>query len=255
MKQYLYLFFFLVMLGCKDSESLVLEPFLEDYITSNEVFPLVRDSLIACAFGSDSKLMADDDFPLSILFYPEGNATDFRYFETESADIDPEDLSQYCRKDLPHSPIFNGYLRRFERAALDKNIWARVSYIKDGNLHISNAIRLKYNDKPSETNPSLLTIDQSENLSPIFSWLDGVIPENAIYFHAVLDSNNDLISGTYSFDRQFQFYDLSNVVLNIRAINPPPTLQQNEEYTFVLMGVSLDNWVNLFIEQPFTTTD
>ena len=197
--------------------------------------------------------MTNETHPISILFYPEGNASEFQYFETDSIEVNPDDLSHYQRKDLAHSPIFNGYLSRFEREAIDRNIWARVTFVRDGSLHISNAIRIKYNDKPTEFSPAIVSIDSTTNLSPIFSWEDGRVPENEIYFHAILDRNQDLVSGTYTFERHFQFYDLSNVVLNIRDINPPPSLQANEQYQFVLMGVSIDNWVNLLINRPFET--
>ena len=111
------------------------------------------------------------------------------------------------------------------------------------------------NDKPTEYNPDLLAVDQSEKLAPNFTWEDGVIPENVIYFHALLDASGELVSGTYTFDRQFQFYNLSNVVLNIRDINPPPSLTPNEAYTLVIMGVSIDNWVNLLLETSFIASE
>ena len=228
---------------------------LSEYITNNPDNRLVRDSLIACALGGEVNFLTNTSFPISILFYPEGNASDFKYFETETIDVNPNDLENYQRKELADSPIFNGYLRRFEREALDRNTWGIVTFKKDGNLHISNPIRLKLNDKPTEYNPSLLSIDQSEKLSPNFIWEDGIIPENVIYFHALLDANGELISGTYTIDRQFQFYNLSNVVLNIRDINPPPSLTPGESYTMVVMGVSVDNWVNLLLEKSFIASE
>lgn len=120
-------------------------------------------------------------------------------------------------------------------------------------MHISNAIRLKFDDKPSEFAPSLVRIDQSNPLSPLFSWSDGRTPENEIYFQVIAEENDDLLSGTYTFEQQFQFYNLSNVVLNIRDLSPPPSLVPNRRYQFVLMGVSIDNWVNLIIQVPFET--
>ena len=46
-------------------------------------------------------------------------------------------------------------------------------------------------------------------------------------------------------------YDLSNVVINIHDINPPPTLQEREEYTFLVMGISKDNWVDFIANKKF----
>jgi len=228
---------------------------LAAYISDNPNNRLVKDSLIACALGGQMGLFTNESLPVSILFYPEGNASNFKYFETETIEVDPEDLENYELKELDDSPIFNGYLRRFEREAVDRNIWSRVTFIKDGNLHISNPIRIKYDDKPTEYSTDLLTIDQSEKLAPNFTWEDGIIPENVIYFHALLDADGELVSGTYTFDRQFQFYNLSNVVLNIRDITPAPSLIPNEEYNLVIMGVSVDNWVNLLLETSFIASE
>lgn len=68
----------------------------------------------------------------------------------------------------------------------------------------------------------------------------------------VSDAAGNLISGTYTEQKHFQFYNLSNVVMNIHDVRPPPTLQTNATYTFTLMGVSEDNWVNLMAMKPFT---
>jgi len=63
----------------------------------------------------------------------------------------------------------------------------------------------------------------------------------------------NLISGTYTYDRAFTVYDLSNVVLNITDTTFVPTLEPNQNYNFTMMGVSEDNWVNLFIRKTFVT--
>jgi len=257
MKYTYYLLFLCTILSCgkQSIEETVVSENLAEYIADNPTNRLVRDSLIACALGGQMGLFTNESLPISILFYPEGNASNFKYFETETIEMNPDSLENYELKELDDSPIFNGYLRRFEREAIDRNIWGRVTFIKDGNLHISNAIRIKYDDKPTEYNPDLLAIDQSERLAPNFTWEDGITPENVIYFHALLDADGELVSGTYTFDRQFQFYNLSNVVLNIRDITPAPSLTANEQYNFVIMGVSIDNWVNLLLETSFIASE
>lgn len=252
MKNYLFILLCCFLFACEQTEPSPPET-LEDYIGQNTRLPLVRDSLIACAAGGQENFMIDEERPISIFYYPEGNATNFMYYETATIDADPDDLSQFKIKLLPDAPIFNGYLRHFSREPTDQNIWCRVSYTKNNRLYISNAIRLKYDDFPSEFNPELLTIDQTENLSPVFNWQAGRIPENAIYFQVVSDTENNLLSGTYTFEERFQFYNLENVVLNIRDITPAPALTSENDYRFLLMGVSSDNWVNLIIEKGFDT--
>ena len=256
MKKLAYLFgFILFIIACNEGDSDLpsLEANLEDYISNNTDFRLVRDSLIACALGGQSDFLMGDNQPISVLFLPEGTATEFLYFETDSIEVNPDNLSNYRQMDLTVSPIFNGFLRRFERPSTNRPVWGRVTFVKDGNLHISNAINIKFNEIPTENNASVLRLDQTDNLSPLFTWEDGSIKENVIYFHVVLNQDNELVSGTYTFEKRFQFYDLSNVVLNVSPTNPTPALEPNTNYKFVLMGVSIDNWVNLILEQEFDT--
>jgi len=226
---------------------------LSDYISENTEFPVVSDSLIACALGGSDVLLTSGSHPISILFYPKENASEFLYFETDSISLDPSKLEHYKLMDLEDQAIFNGYLRKFEREESDKEKWGIVTYLRNGEIHISNPIRIKFTSKPTEDNEDLADIDLSQPLAPLFTWQDGIIDENKIYFHVISDKSGDLLSGTYSFEKSFRFYDLSNVVLNIRDINPPPVLLPDETYSFVLMGVSEDNWVNLILEKEFTT--
>ena len=254
MKFYHLLFLAILFLSSCEDEAVV-PPIpssnLAEYIQENPDSRLVRDSLIACAAS-----MADTnvEFPISIFFLPEGEASNFRYFETESIEEDNSDLGNYEEMKLGTEPVFNGYLRRFPRTAISENTWGIVTYKReDGNIYISNPIRLKYNNLPTEHNADLVSIDQTQPLSPLFTWEDGSIDENEIYFQVISESNGDLLSGTYTYDKSFRFYDVSNVVLNIRDVTPVPMLESGQDYGFLLMAVSIDNWVNLVIEKGFVT--
>lgn len=119
-------------------------------------------------------------------------------------------------------------------------------------IHISRAIRIKHYTKPTQFAPELITITNDLTF-PRFDWIDGTIAENEIYFQVVSDASNNLLSGTYTYDKYFKFYDLSNVVLNIREVTPYPTLLPLTKYNFTLMSVSIDNWVNLIGEKTFIT--
>ena len=125
-----------------------------------------------------------------------------------------------------------------------------VTYKTPGKLHVCTPIRLKTNEKPTETNAALVEIDEA-GVHPSFSWEDGLIRENVIYFQVISDEAGNLISGTYTIEKAFTFYDLSNVVFNITDSTTTPALEPNKIYRFTLMGVSEDNWVNLFSEIPF----
>ena len=115
--------------------------------------------------------------------------------------------------------------------------------------HLSNPIRLKQITKPTEYLPQNVSIDASTNM-PIFSWVDGQFDDTKIYFEVLTNANNDFISGTYTFEKIFQYYKLDNVVLNITP-GTPETLVQNTAYNFSMLAVSEDNWVNLFTEVEF----
>lgn len=254
MKKYLFYLVVILFGACEEEVSTLDEAAnLTRFIELNADLPVVEDSLIACALSGEAMFLNNSQSPIHILFYPEGNATDFQYFETSNADVDPNDYSQYKMQELPLNPIFNGYLQSFGRAAVSENVWGLVTYQKDGRLHISNPIHIKSPELPTEFDATLLQVNQEQLLEPAFNWQDGRIDENVIYFQVIMDEQGNLISGTYTLDRVFQFYNLSNVVLNISAINPTPVLEANRNYTFVMMAVSIDNWVNLVIEEAFST--
>jgi hypothetical protein len=66
----------------------------------------------------------------------------------------------------------------------------------------------------------------------------------------VSDAQNNLLSGTYTYEKRYRYYELDNVVLNITK-GVPPALKNNALYNFTLLAVSEDNWVNLFSEIEF----
>lgn len=207
--------------------------------------------LIACAAGGHVGFMIEGAAPTSVFFYPVEGATDFRYFETDSLSADPADYTLYKEVKKEVAPVFNGYLRRFVTDYTDRDTWVVVTYLTEGNLHMSGHVRLKITTKPTEFNPGLLAVETASG-KPVFAWEDGRTPENAIYFEVVSDLENNLISGTYTHDRNWTFYDTSNVTTNIRDVTPPPSLISGQNYNFTLMAVSQDNWVNLIIRKEFT---
>lgn len=250
--QAIFLFIFSIcLLGCKEEETLSSEN-LFDYIQISGL-TLVKNDLIACAASGQVGFLGDQEKRTSVFFYPEGDAHTFKYFESSSEDIDPNDYGFYTEKTLSDLPVFNGYLRRFQRAENEMPIWCLVTFIRNGALHISNPIKLKLPDIPTEFNTNLLDVDLRDQLSPNFSWNDGLIDENEIYFHVISDVDGNLISGTYTFEKQFQFYNLENVVLNIRNVVPAPVLESANTYKMTIMGVSIDNWVNVIMEKSFDT--
>ncbi|MFK5974130.1 MAG: hypothetical protein QM485_12735 [Flavobacteriaceae bacterium] len=232
------LFLILLAVACStDGESVLgsLENAVKDRV-------IVRDNVIACAASNEK-----DDM-VSIYVYPRDGVSNLRYFETETAEVDKNNFSAYMEYLPPLLNVFNGYLKRFE-IEVSQEKWVIVTFDESGKTHLSNPIRLKQNTKPTEYLPQNVSVSDSAN-TPIFSWHDGRYDDTEIYFQVVSDVQGNLLSGTYTFEKIFQYYQLDNVVLNITKISPP-TLKMNTSYNFTLLAVSEDNWVNLLSEISF----
>jgi hypothetical protein len=209
------------------------------------------NELVACAAGGQVGFLENADYPLNVFFYPELNASDFKYYETEDGNDDPNDLSLFFEKEAVGEPVFNGFLRRYPRSRPDQDVWARVSFIANDTLWYCKPIRLKFNNKPTQFAPELCQVKLDDPQEPIFEWQDGIADDNIIYFQVISDENGNALSGTYTTDLSFQYYHLDNVVFNVTRPNQVMPLEIGETYTFTLMGVSADNWVNLIMEKSF----
>ncbi|NVK52769.1 MAG: hypothetical protein HWD85_07520 [Flavobacteriaceae bacterium] len=243
-KNFVLVLFVLVLFSCTKEKVAPNPNNLQEYLNLN--LGLQQDEVIACA--------ASDEFNTTIsyiFFYPIKGATEIQYFETESTQVNEKDFSLYTKKILPKEGVFDGYLQRFIRNDA-KEVWGMLTYKTNGKLHKSNPIRLKHQTKPTEWNDKVNVsyVVNNSGTTPKFNWDDGVHKENAIYFQVISDEKNKLLSGTYTYDKWFQYYVLDNVVLNITTTKPP-VLQKDVAYYFTMMGVSLDNWVNLVIFKRF----
>lgn len=201
------------------------------------------DNVIACASG-----VKNDKNTVITYLYPRSGATDIRYYETLDIEVDKDNYQNYNRIFIEPTNLFNGYLKKFTQKVTQEK-WVIITFFEDGILHLSNPIRLKHHTKPTEF-VDKIEVDISTRGMPIFRWDDGIIKENKIYFQVVSNIEDNLLSGTYTFQKQFQYYKLNNVVLNITQ-DTPPQLDIMNVYNFTLMGVSEDNWVNLFVEKSF----
>lgn len=237
--RYLSILLVLFSVGCSVDKE-IFSGTLQEAVQDSEI---VLDNVIACAASNQN------DGGTSVFLYPREGGTNIRYFESRSPDADKNDFSAYDEFDVSPQDIFNGYLKRIE-TRVDEGIWIIVSFEEDGKTHLSNPIRIKKDSKPTEYLPENVSVENMGTTMPTFTWTDGKYDDSVIYFQVVSDENSDLFSGTYTFKRTFEYYDTSNVVLNItREI--PPLLEFSTDYNFTLMGVSEDNWVNLFVELSF----
>jgi hypothetical protein len=220
-------------LGCS-TDGINNEDTLESLLGEREI---VLDNVIACAASNEN------DNLVSVFLYPRNGAVNIQYFETENNLVDKNDFNKYSFVDYSLFDIFNGYLKKFEVDAQAEK-WVIVAFEEDGKTHLSNPIHLKHKSKPTEYLPQNISVDTSLNM-PVFSWDDGLYDDSKIYFQIVSNAQDNLLSGTYTFERIFTYYELGNVVLNITK-DTPPSLMNNTSYSFTLMSVSEDNWVNQF---------
>jgi len=235
--------YFLVILlcSCSTQEKINLsENVLNEYLQIHAEKKL--DEVIACA-GNDK----ENKEKVFVYFYPIEGSSDFRYYETENTAVDPDDFSNYRLKEFPSEGFLKDKLSRFIRD-LDNEAWGIVTYLSEGKIHKSNPIRLKQKSNPTELDSNVM-IDFSTSLSPRFSWNVSSYNSDAIYFQAITD-NESFISGTYTFDLFFRYYNTNNVVLTINS-DTPLTLVENKEYGITILGVSEDNWVNIQYENQF----
>ncbi len=231
----------LVFFSCKsDDQTAISDSSLASLVAKNNI---QTDNVIACASGS----MTDENTIIAYL-YPRPQATDIRYFETSSIKDDKNDYQKYKQIAIEATNFFNGYLKKFTHTVTEEK-WVIITFFEDNVLHLSNPIRLKHLSKPTEFTSNVMVNNQNQGM-PTFIWDDGIYDDNKIYFQVISEVNDNFLSGTYTFEKQFQYYKLNNVVLNITQ-DIPPQLNPENSYNFTLMGVSEDNWVNLFIEKKF----
>ena len=240
-KRFLYLFIIISFFSCSEKDELPIETNLQDYIKVHSDREL--DNVITCA-ASD----IENKHLSYVFYYPVEGATAIQYYESENASIDPNDFSNYKKIELEQSDVFGGKLKRFLRTNSEES-WCVVTYLTEGKLHKSNPIRLKNDTKPTEWTDAVV-LDSSQPLMPRFSWSDGTFTDSNIYFQVISRADDSFISGTYTTEKTFQFYNISNIVLNITD-GIPNSLITGEQYNFTLMGVSEDNWVNLVIQKAF----
>ncbi|EDP98369.1 hypothetical protein U8527_20440 [Kordia algicida OT-1] len=200
-------------------------------------------AVIACA-ASD----ANNSDIVNVYYYLEEGASNVQFFETNTANVDKNDYTNYRRLAITSTPLFEGYIEQFTRS-FGEDQWVIVTYELNDEIKLSNPIRTKNISKPTVwTNE--ITINQETSKMPLFSWEHNTNGDNAIYFQIVSTVDNGLLSGTYTNENKFQYYDTSNVVLNISEENPID-LTINNSYKFTLMDVSADNWVNTVIQDIF----
>ena len=245
MRNFSYLLISLLMLSCgvddDANRNSVIGNSSENLQTEINRNNVAYGNVIACSASSTTVANG-----FEVYFYPRPNSSNNQYWVSESANINPNNFSNYKEKETNTRPLFNGYLQAFlDTSNAEK--WVIASFKENDSLHLSNPIRIKHLEQPTLFSDA---VDITEDIMPTFNWDAPTNAETAIYFEVVSNSDNNLLSGTYTFDTNFQYYNLDNVVLNVTRETPPNLIEAND-YFFTMMAVSEDNWVNLLLEKSF----
>ena len=240
-----------LFLGCGNDDDKVADPnSLQAFIDDSDHTTISR-TLYACAAGNTTEFLGYVDLPVSIFFYPFPGASDYNYFESTSTAIDTADFKQYQKKSLQGLPVFKGKLQRFLSPSYDEERFGVITYRVGTVLHISEPIQLRPKASPTADIDEDIAVNVSGTY-PNFDWSEINVPANTIYFSVITDSDNNFVSGVYTTDDYWQFYDEYNIVLDVNE-NTIPVLNPNTSYKFVHMGVDDENWVHSYGERVFTT--
>jgi hypothetical protein len=189
--------------------------------------------------------------PISVFYLPPENSTEYKYFESDKYNINVNDLTTFYEKKLESIAEFSGSFIRFLHPSLDFPRWARISCKKNGQILISNAFMINTMSDSTKYCPGLLAFDFDRPTQPLFSWYNDTIPGTSMYLQLLSGADQEIISGTFTTDHYFQFYDLSNVIRNIHDVTPLPVLTKGQICTFTLMGLGPDYWVEMMSDTTF----
>jgi len=193
----------IVLSACNKDEALNPDS-LEAYLQENST--LEKAFLIACAAGNNSGELSPVAQPINVFFLPYSGATDIRYYETDNLVEDENNYQSYTLRELDHTPVFNGKLRKFVLPPGAER-WCIVTYKQGNLLRVSDPIRIKINTKPTVNVNSLVNI-VPQTTTAEFEWNGLNDPNNIIYFSVVSELNGDIISGVYTLNKFWNFYDL-----------------------------------------------
>jgi len=171
-----------LFLSCSENNIIPEPKSLQEYIAFNE--HKILDEVIACAASKN----IENDISY-IFYYPIEATTNIQYFETKNTLVDKDNFELYEPVVLEKEDVFNGYLERFIRNG-DTESWCVVTFETEGRIHVSNPIKLKNANKPTEWSTEV-TVNTETVLMPKFLWEDGITKENAIYFQVISNAKND----------------------------------------------------------------
>lgn len=200
--------------------------------------------VIACA-GSNK-----DNNQILVYFFPRIHTSNYKLYLSNNSNVEKTNFKEYTWKNVTDTNTIGNTLRAFELENTIPNLWAIVSFEENNQISFSNPINLKHLISPTIYNNQ---VDITPLQKPIFKWentLGKDHTKNAIYFQILNNKVNQLLSGTYTLNTNYTYLNNSNVILTITP-NNNTSLKANENYNFLVMGVSEDNWINFISDKTF----
>jgi hypothetical protein len=242
-KKIVILYICLFVFSCSEDTDVGIARNLQEYVDENKM--VTESSVLAWAANAEANTT------LAYIFYAsEIGASDIRYYELADPTLDASNFINYKRENLENTVVFEGKLNRFSRSGFSET-WCLITYKKAGVLQISSPIKLNNTSKPTEYS-NAVNMSYKTMLEPNFTWKDSEREESFIFFQTISNEANELVSGTFTKNTFFQYYDTSNV-LETPSLNTkqPKALLPDQIYNFTAMGIGQDNWVNLIITEQF----
>ncbi len=219
---------------------------LQRYLNENAS----KEKKEAFAFGASANV---ENPELTYLYYlPLAGASDLRYYETDAINVDENNFENYRRQNLTDEAVFGGRFRRYLRAGSKRESWSIVTYVIEGVLYQSKPVKIKIESKPTEwiLRDDGVAISYPQTLRPVFTWADGKINENSQYLKVLSDQSNTFITGVFTEQKSFTYYNEATITSKIHTVKPP-ALIFDDQYKIFIAGLSTDNWANLLIERTF----
>ncbi|WP_111682239.1 hypothetical protein [Winogradskyella tangerina] len=244
MKKIILLAVFIAITSCVKNESVPIvfqnNTFLPEDLENN----LYQTDAIFTFAGND---LANSDHTNIYAVIEEG-ASDIKFYETDTPNINEQDLYRYLLMEIQPTLISDAKIKTFRHTFL-RDEWIIMTYKIEDKIKLSSPIRINNLFRQTDYIEDIV-IDQGMSGSANFEWSVQSAENNAFFFEIMKDQNDAVLSLTFTNDSHFQYFDLTNVTLNLSQ-NVPPNLVQDENYEFTVLDIGLDNWINTVHSRAF----
>ncbi len=237
-------------------------------LTALVVFSCVKDESVPIIFDNTTRLSDDiqnhlyqtdaifafaascelDSNVIDIFVVVEENAEDIKFYETNSANVNPGFLSNYTLLEIQPTLSSSDILWKFRHNFLREE-WVIMTYRVENKIKLSSPIRIKNIIQQTQYLEDI-TINQEESTKPLFNWNVESYENNAFFFELMNNTEQEVLSLTLTNENRFRYFDLENVTLNL-SNHIPPNLVLGDSYEFIVLDISIDNWINTVYSNNF----